>query len=162
LYRKVGISYINTYKLRKDIWGMNLRDLFICFVDSAIMLSPIGIIYSGHVDAKKQTEYEERVRLVCSCVEKNFDSNSNGMIDPDEAVKLARAVGYDRMFPTNQPVTRLEPGSYSRKDVKLVLSGSGSYGDVHRLAASEQATPAWSVEFRFPESKLESLRSSSR
>jgi len=117
----------------------------------------IPVYVTNSREIKQQREYEERVQGVCSRVEKKFDSNSNGMIDPDEAVSLARAVGYKRVFPTNQPITRLEPGSYSKKDIRLVLSSSDSYAEVHGIAASGKAAPAWSEEFRFPESRLARL-----
>ena len=138
----------------------DISDYFSCFIAGTMTLGVSLCLVFGVMsdirNAENQRKYEERVRPVCSCVERNFDSNSNGMLDPDEAVKLARAVGYNDIFPTNQPVTRLEPGGYREKDVKLVLSSSGSYAEIHGVAAGK-AWPAWSEEFRFPESRLVEL-----
>jgi len=127
-------SYYNITKKVNDLfWGT--KAFYIPFILATII--GLGAVISSCIFNKKQREYEERVQGVCSRVERKFDSNNNGMIEPDEAVKLERAVGYDRM---GFPVARLEPGSYSEKDIKLILSGSGSY--------------AWNEEFRFPESRL--------
>lgn len=102
-------------------------------------------------------EYEKRQRKIDNFesikdkVMGKFDEDENGAISLEEGVKLARALGYTKTFPTNQIVFQIRP--YDPNYAYLQVSSSGS--SVNGLFTD--GTPVWNEYFMFPISRLEEL-----
>ncbi len=115
------------------------------------------LMHDTEKSSKKRREYQEETSPLCEQAMRQFDLNpKNGMMDPGESVELSEAVGYNKIFSTNQPIVQLEPGSYEKEDIVLRLSSSGSNMRISGFSHG-RGSPAWSDEYRFPKSRLVDL-----
>jgi hypothetical protein len=56
---------------------------------------------------EEDRERAARTSALCQIVMKKYDQNKDGMIEPEEGVAMARALGYQNTLPTDQLVFRL-------------------------------------------------------
>ena len=124
----------------------------------------------GYKDYKQKKMYEGYARPLCEKVMKEFDENENGILELQEGVKMAKAVGYDKILPTNNLMFEIKPyynyNNYFCKEewmVELRIESTIGYSHRHYVppfGSGSRLVPLFEKSFYFPLSKLEQLAKS--
>lgn len=112
----------------------------------------VGLIGYYPIHRCKEESYYSKVQPICQQVMRKFDKNKDDCLQYNEGIEMARAVGYNKILPSENLLFYLEPRGWHSDTIGLYISSHGSH-----IGGLSSGNPAWYDIFEFPLSKLEEL-----